>query len=184
MANRMRLMSGVILALILLPIHVCTITLCYLLSPLLPLTAIGKDTLPKWLSWFQTPDAPLDGDSGFQRVAPWIKWKYARRVMWLVRNPAYGFSWSVLAARPNKGTEIVTYGNLNANDDPYKAGWSFTWVKGTPYFHIRGFIKTVPGKCLKARFGWKMKYDALMFGRVVNSPYKFNFTFNPFKARR
>ena len=73
---------------------------------------------------------------------------------------------------------------LSSNDDPYRAGWSFTRVRGTHYWQIRGFIKTVPGRCLKARFGWKMKYDALVWGEVVNAPYKFTFTFNPFKERR
>ena len=92
MADRVILIGGVILAFVLLPIHLCMIALCYALSPILPAFAIGRDTLPRWLSWFQTPDAPLDGDSGFQRVATWVKWRYARRVMWIIRNPAYGFS--------------------------------------------------------------------------------------------
>lgn len=180
----LKLIVGALLALVLLPIHLSMIALCYVLAPVLPLAAIGRERLPWWLSWFQTPDAPLDGDSGFQRVATWVKWRYARRVMWLWRNPAYGFSWSVLSANPDAGTEIISYGDLNSKDDPYKAGWSFTYVKGTHYWQVRAFIKTIPGKCLKARFGWKMRYDAFMFGKVVNAPYKFTFTFNPFKARR
>ncbi|MDX1452257.1 MAG: hypothetical protein R3183_06845 [Oleiphilaceae bacterium] len=174
----------ILLPFILLPIHLCMIALCYLLSPVLPLFAIGRDTLPYWLSWFQTPDAPIDGDSGFQRVAPWVKWRYARRVMWLIRNPAYGFSWSVLAARPARGAEIKVIGNIASGDDPYIPGWSFTWIPGTHYWQVRAFIKTVPGKCLKARLGWKMKHDALHYGETGGKPYKFTFTCNPFKARR
>lgn len=176
--------GGVILAFILLPIHLGMIAVAWVLSPVLPLAALNRDTLPRWLAWFQTPDAPLDGDSGFQGVAPWVKWRYVRRMMWIIRNPAYGFSWSVLAARPSQGTTIRTAGNLSSNDDPYQPGWSFTWIPGTHYWQVRGFIKTVPGRCLKARFGWKMKYDAYVWGEVQNVPYKFTFTLNPFKARR
>lgn len=184
MADRVRLICGVILAFILLPLHLCMIALCYVLSPILPAFAMGRDTLPRWLSWFQTPDAPLDGDSGFQRVATWVKWRYARRVMWIIRNPAYGFSWSVLAARVESGIPIDTWGDLSSNDDPYRAGWSFTRIRGTHYWQVRVFIKTVPGKCLKARLGWKMKGDAYEFGETRRAPYKFTFTFNPFKERR
>ena len=175
---------GIVLAMILLPVHLFMLALAWVLSPILPAFAIGRDTLPRWLSWFQTPDAPLDGDSGFQYVKPWVKSKYWRRSMWIRRNPAYGFSWSVLAARPNNGAVIRHFGNLHSNDDPYLPGWSFTWIPGTHYWQIRAFIKTIPGRCLKSRFGWKMKYDAETYGKVMNAPYKYTLTFNPFKARR
>lgn len=180
----LKLIFGILLAFLLLPIHLLMIGICYILAPILPLFALNRDTLPSYLSWFQTPDAPLDGDSGFQRVATWVKPRYLRRIMWLWRNPAYGFSWSVLAARPEQGTEIVVIGDIESDDNPYKAGWSFTWVKGTHYWQVRAFIKTIPNKCLKSRFGWKMRYDALTQQKVAGSPYKFTFTFNPFKARR
>ena len=180
----LRILFGIVLSLFLLPIHLMMIGICYFLAPILPLFALNRDTLPQYLSWFQTPDAPLDGDSGFQRVATWIKPKYLRRVMWLWRNPAYGFSWSVLAANPAKGKKILHIGDLRSNDDPYKAGWSFSWIEGTHYWQVRAFVKTIPGKCIKSRFGWKMKYDALHYGRTTNTPYKFTFTFNPFKSRR
>lgn len=174
----------IILPFVLLPLHLCMIAITYILAPFLPLFAMRRDTLPRWLSWFQTPDAPLDGDSGFQYVATWVKWRYARRVMWLWRNPAYGFSWSVLAAHAPQGVPIDSWGDLTSNDDPYKAGWSFTRIRGTHYWQVRFFIKTISGKCLKARLGWKMKYDALYGGVTSGKPYKFTFTCNPFKARR
>jgi hypothetical protein len=105
-------------------------------------------------------------------------------MLWLIRNPAYGFSWSVLACHIEQGETIVVKGDLDSNDDPYKAGWSFTYIKGTHYYQIRAFIKTLPGKCLKFRLGWKMRYDAKTYGYTKNTPYKYTFTSNPFKKKR
>lgn len=178
-----KLLYGALLAILLLPIHLGMVLLCWILSPILPLFAIGKDTLPKWLSWFQTPDAPLDGDTGFLIIHKNTP-QYLQRIIWLIRNPAYGFSWSVLAARPPLGTKIITFGNLYSGDDPYVPGWSFSYIEGTHYFHVRAFIKTIPGKCLKSRLGWKFKGDSRNYQQVTTPPYKYTFTFNPFKARR
>ena len=179
-----KLIGGVILALIILPLDLFICLLCWILSPVLPIFAIGKNVLPNWLSWFQTPDAPLDGDSGFVNVVPLSYPKYIRRVLWLIRNPAYGFSWTVLAAKPDHGTKIVTLGNINSGDGPYVKGWSFTYVEGYHYFHFRLFLPTFKGMCLQFRFGWKMKGDAKYLHEVGTAPYKFNFTFNPFKVRK
>lgn len=179
-----KLIYGIGLALLILPFQLAMILICWGLSPILPLFAIGKERLPEYLSWFQTPDAPLDGDSGFNNVVSRRFPRYIRRILWLIRNPAYGFSWSVISANPKKGTKINTYGDINSGDDPFKVGWSFTYAEGTPYFHVRLFLPTIKGKCLKARFGWKMKNDAKFHNMVKTAPYKFNFTFNPFKEMR
>lgn len=179
----LNLIYGVLLACIILPLHLLMIAIAWVLAPVLPLAAIDRDSLPSWLSWFQTPDAPLDGDTGFI-IKHSATSRYLQRVIWLMRNPAYGFSWTVLACKVGAGVPIDVWGNLNANDDPYLAGWSFSRIRGTHYWQVRFFIKTIPGKCLKARFGWKMKHDALHLGRTSGQPYKYTFTFNPFKKRR
>lgn len=38
---------------LLMPINLAVLTLACILAPVLPLTAIGRETLPNWLSWFQ-----------------------------------------------------------------------------------------------------------------------------------
>ncbi|QAX96192.1 hypothetical protein [Vibrio phage vB_VmeM-Yong XC32] len=171
---------------VLLPFHWLVTLLCYILAPVLPLTAIGKETLPKWLSWFQTPDAPLDGDLGF-RLEHEAKGThpYLQRVYWLWRNPAYGFSWGLLAYQSIKGMKIHTLGDIKAKDDPYKAGWSISWTEDKKAFQVRAFVPTIPGKCLKFRFGWKLRWLVNDCNGIANgSKRKFVFTCNPFKSRR
>lgn len=179
-----KLFYGILLSLLLLPIHLSVIAVAWPLSPILPLFALRRDTLPKWLSWFQTPDAPLDGDTGFL-IKHKDTNKYLRRVIWLIRNPAYGFSWTVLSAKVDAGTPITYKGDLRSGDDPFKTGYTFMYIKGTPYYQVRFTLPTIKGKCLKARLGWKMFGDIKWGTPVVkNSPYKYTYTFNPFKKRR
>ena len=52
--------------------------------------------LPKWLSWFDTPDNPLTGDERWKsKHWPPTHWSM---VLWLYRNSLYGFKWTVLGA--------------------------------------------------------------------------------------
>ena len=50
--------------------------------------------LPLWLSWFDTKDNALTGDEAFERSHP--QSTYWDMVLWLYRNPLYGFKWDVL----------------------------------------------------------------------------------------
>lgn len=70
-----------------------------------PIFASEDGWLPRWLYWFQTPDADLDrgfrdgnGDSIENSFVHWLyfKFRYVRRVFWLYRNSAYGFSYYVI----------------------------------------------------------------------------------------
>ena len=164
---------------VLLPLHFLMIILCYILSPILPLFAIGKETLPSWLSWFQTPDAPLSGDEGFQHLYPSIKSTYLRRILWLQRNPAYGFAWSVLAAEVKPETLVFSVGKVLAKEGDW--GAAYIWTEDNKYFQVRVFCPTVFGKCLKFRIGWKLKTLAVL-GHGTDSKSKYVFTCNPFKS--
>lgn len=181
--NILLLTVGVIVSLLLLPIHLSMVALAWVLSPTLPVFALKRETLPTWLSWFQTPDAPLDGDTGFlieHKDTP----KYLRRVMWLIRNPAYGFSWTVLSARVDNGSKITVKGDKRSGDNPYKKGYTFMHIDNTIYYQFRFTLPTIKGKCLKARIGWKMFGDVKWSDDTVkNSPFKYTYTFNPFKKR-
>lgn len=161
----------------LLPLHLFMGLLCWLLSPVLPLFAIGRDTLPTWLSWFQTPDAPLDGDSGFNdpNQHPIIVRlpRYVRRTLWLIRNPAYGFAWSVLAYTP-KDADYHWRGSLTpATQKGF--GWWFIW-QDDGHFEFSTRIESLPGRLFYFRFGWKIV--GLATGGHTGRQ-KFVFTLNP-----
>lgn len=83
-----------------------------LLAPVLPLFAELRDgpadnankkaiepRLPRWLFWFDTStDNSLWGDTGWRTKHCPDHWDtYWGMVQWLWRNPACGFSWSVIA---------------------------------------------------------------------------------------
>ena len=53
----------------LLPLSFVMAVVGRLLAPILPFFAKSDGYLPSWLSWFQTPDNPLDGDKGH-----WERW--------------------------------------------------------------------------------------------------------------
>lgn len=97
-------MLRLLLYLVLFPLNLIVLLVACILAPLLPLFASNDGWLPKWLSWFQTPDASLDGDSGWRNTSkhPCVNKlpRYLRQVLWLWRNPSYGFNWTVLATRP------------------------------------------------------------------------------------
>lgn len=83
-----------------------------LMAPLLPLFSTLRDgpadnankravepRLPRWLFWFDTStDNSLWGDAGWRTKHCPEHWdSYWGMVLWLWRNPACGFSWSVIA---------------------------------------------------------------------------------------
>lgn len=164
-----------ILWLPLLPLHILMGVVCWLLSPILPLFAIGRDVLPTWLSWFQTPDAPLDGDSGFAKLYPPEKWpRYIRRVIWLIRNPAYGFAWSVLSYQP-KTSEFTWMGSLTPATRK-GLGWFFLY-QPDGHFQYSVRLSSLPGRVFYFRFGWKIIGLATDTGNKGRQKYVF--TLNP-----
>jgi hypothetical protein len=77
------------------------------ITPLLPILAVSHTgaldnnnssglgpRLPKWLSWFDTPDNSLFGDSKWNKEHSGTYWN---QVCWLYRNSLYGFKWTVLS---------------------------------------------------------------------------------------
>lgn len=133
--------------------------LARILTPILPLFAIGKDHLPSWLSWLDTPDSPIFGDAGFRAENPDSYWT---RVKWLWRNSAYGFSWSVLGATINQ-TPVVESGDVWVGDNEATSIGRKTGLSGTlkiscgdywEYYRVSQWGNT--GKCTRVRIGWKL----------------------------
>lgn len=117
---------------LLLPASVGSLLLAVVLNPLVALFADEEGWLPRWLSWFGTPDNPIDGDPPFRElhapfkgaVTGWKRW--VNRTVWLYRNPAYGFDWSVLADR-SEG-QLVIKGTRPLGGDLSHDGWYFARV--------------------------------------------------------
>lgn len=155
--------------LILTPICWISIGLSWLLCWLLPMFAVNRlglcdngtrmcsePRLPGWLSWFDTPDNSLYGDIGWRNENCPSHWAdYLGMTLWLFRNPAYGFSWSVLATSPID-TLITTYGNPNVTDGEHGiAGWMLSVTDGA--FRFRWVIPLFPGRCFMLDCGWCMR---------------------------
>ena len=179
-----KLIYGLLLALFYLPFSLIMTVVAYILSPILPLFANDKAWLPVWLWWFQTPDNSIDGDSGWQNKSkhPFINRmpRYWRQVFWLIRNPSYGFNWTVLATSKLPDAGYVTFGRLEISD---KGIWgvNFAYIKTTPYFVSRAYVPTIFGKCMKFRFGWNIA-TPLMGNNYQGTVIKYVTTFNPLKS--
>jgi len=135
-------------------------TVTYLITPILPLLVVHRECwtdngsvwaegwkLPKWLSWFDTPDNSLLGDSRWMADHTGDYWSM---VCWLYRNSLYGFKWTILAMDV-QDTQIVT-GNSNIGYQGSRFG----------VLHIRQpngawqlkIVKPILGKIFEGNFGW------------------------------
>lgn len=131
--------------------------LTIIITPVLPLFATLKEgpidnnnstgvepRLPKYLSWFMTPDNSLWGDKGWQEIhCPNYK-SYWGMVKWLYRNSLYGLSWSVLSYTIKESTYFIVEDSgdyLTVDKNLKKSGWfyitasngafQYRWVKRT-----------------------------------------------------
>lgn len=140
----------------------------YLINPVLPLFANAVGKLPTWLSWFGQHDSTLDG-AEIRFITSTFRYRnyfgqpknkrcrYWLRVLWLYRNNAYGFSYSVLGAK-GPFTELSADGILPADRYPAREGRHLQIVQGadgTDYFQYRYVKDRGNGKCFEARIGWK-----------------------------
>lgn len=176
--------------LLMLPVNILITVLAIVLSPVLPLFAVEREGwqnngatwgmgwyLPKWLSWFQTPDNSLDGDEGW-KTEHW-QWRYklpakictwVGRFGWLLRNPGQGYGVEYLVGNPIVGTYT---GNVAVNDSP--------GVEGQCMVHVQDLFQWVwvrkigKSKCLYFNFGWNIK------GCINNNQYSHTatYTFSP-----
>lgn len=103
--------------------------------------------LPHWLSWFDTPDNSLLGDSQWASEHVGSYWSM---VCWLYRNSLYGFKWTVLAMDV-QDTQIVT-GNTDIGYKRSRFGiLHIRQPNGAWQFKI---VKPLLGKIFEGNFGW------------------------------
>lgn len=163
------MIAAVLRWLFLLIADVAMFLIAWLLAPILPHFATDNGHLPCWLAYFDTPDNALDGDLGYVMLHAPFKgygatgWRqYINRVVWLWRNPAYGFSYTMLGTRIDSLPRVVS-------GDPYVSDSSNLTIgrmrgfsghvllrSGTAFefYLVRQYGQS--GHCFRLRLGWKM----------------------------
>ena len=135
-----------------LAVYLVALAVAVVVTPMLPafatirLGGINNDDhqgaglrLPLWLAWFDTPDNPLTGDEAFERSHP--NGSYFDMVLWLYRNPLYGFKWGPLGYSMNKpGTIFLHYDGTYEFHDAFqlRKRWlgndhTFGWILDAYY---------------------------------------------------
>lgn len=132
----------------------------YLITPLLPVFKVDafgvcdnnsyrqtQPRLPIWLSWFDTPDNSLLGDS---RWAADHSGGYRSMVCWLYRNSLYGFKWSVLAMPIQTGRVVEGFTDIDYHTGVH-GSFSIRQANGAwQYKSVKPFM----GRILVLNFGW------------------------------
>lgn len=178
--------------LLLLSIYIPFYLLAMLLAPVLPMFAELRDgpvdnangqgvapRLPTWLSWFDTSkDNSLWGDEGWRIKHCPAYWNtYLGMVLWLWRNPACGFCWSVLAfdVKPDEFFHLSHSGNyLEVDKGSGHYGWYFIRSSGGA-FSLR-WCKKVGRKVLSFEAGWLLDVylkDYAARQRYPRAPFQF-----------
>lgn len=153
----------------------------FFLAPVAVLFAGSAGWLPKWLSWFQTPDNSLDGDKGWKtKNRPFLVEDSAfkrwwNRTRWLHRNSMYGFAISVLGAVLRDSDLRTTTGNPKVSNRPLVEGLVVRHIyrEGIPiyfqWYYVKQWSKT---RCIRINMGWKLWGDKPS-GQLVFSPNPF-----------
>lgn len=132
--------------------------LAWIITPILPLFAVLRDgpwdnnsmtamghRLPRWLSWFDTPDNALEGDANWRTRNGIGYWSM---VGWLYRNSLYGFKWSALSAPMDAAARVKTgqqaVGWLNPGFQRIRMGKYWQW-------HL---VKRLGPVTINFNFGW------------------------------
>ena len=167
----------VFLALISLPITL----LGLILAPILPLFSANEygwcdnhsyqdfePRLPKWLSWFMTPDNSLWGDATFITINGKSYWSM---VKWMCRNPAYSFGLRYLDA---PYTMTVAGDKTIKDNDHAKEGWCFVTANGLFQFtYVKRIVSS--NRCIYVNLGWNIR--GLVDDNVQPKPYSWQATF-------
>jgi hypothetical protein len=115
----------------------CTL-LTWVLAPLLALLVLPDGNLPRLLYWFQTFDNPVT--AGMAPPYSWPHQAYVCSVLWLWRNPAYGFDmfllgcpftaedWFVVKDTPTCFFAYSRWGAFSYRGSYFKWGWK-AWAR-------------------------------------------------------
>ena len=151
---------------------------CYIFNPIIMLFA-QNDNLPKWLSWCQTQDSPLDNDfikSLFPKYPSDSRFdKYMRGLLWLYRNTGYSFAYDILGVNLDVNSSNIITRQLTDNLILY-------YDKSKPWysrpFDLKGIIPYGKFYC-QLYLGWKF-YTAKVNG---SDKCMLAMNVNPFKRK-
>ncbi len=144
------------------------------------LSLFTSDGWPKWGSLFWTYDNPPQGDNGWQtKRAPYIpantRWRlYVNRVMWLYRNPTYGFAKNVsVSYNKSQLIRIIISGGhgLDISDKYGRSGYYLAVCENgvlPSAFEFYLVCQWSESKCLRVRIGWKIVTDK--FAKIGFAP--------------
>ena len=135
--------------------------LAFPLAPVIALFSLKDDekSIPKIFHWWLTDDNPIDGDEGH-----WLRHpedgktftKFKRRTAWLWRNKGYTFDTKYLSRKI--GSVFFVKGKTEVGDTPVRDGYSFAVDEnGVWQFYLIFKYPFAKGKCLRLRFGWKIR---------------------------
>lgn len=174
--------------------YVVMLIVAVLAAPILPAFASMRDgpadngnkteigpRLPRWLAWFDTStDNSLWGDTGWRTIHCQAHWNdYLGMVLWLWRNPAAGFSWSVLAytVQPFEVFVATSSGcGLDLDKGRHQQGWFYV-LSSFGAFHYR-FVKEGGGVQWSFEAGWLLDVYVKDPQAVASKP-KALFVFQP-----
>ena len=125
----------------------------WIVAPVLGLLVDDAGRLPRALRVFETADNSAFGDPDHAR-----RWagrsRYRRAVAWFWRNPAYGFSNGILAARTSGPVRVT--GNVWVSDRPLLVeGWCLRRTDER-YWHLYVVRRWLFNLCLRMNIGWKL----------------------------
>lgn len=172
----------------------------YIVVPItVALISKSAERLPSWLAWYDNGDEfdrkyGLIGDIPNQRrnmekgINPN---SYRAKVGWLLRNPVNYFQYRVLGFSTDNGDNFESY-NLHSKPDilgaevgDYTSGgfrkillkldgklrYEYYWV--IPY-------KSKPGRCFRARIGWKITDLDNIIGKDKRKVIQFSWAVHPY----
>jgi hypothetical protein len=146
-----------------------------LFSRIVALFVDVNGNLPKYLRWFQTPDATCYDEMWVEEHPTWSKYKIAHT--WLVRNPAYGFRKWCSPSNVNLPL-VITSGELYIADGEKPKAGRFFLVNSSGYWNFSYVIDLRNGHCMRGEWGWYLLplakgYDSVNTGMLISDLIRF-----------
>jgi hypothetical protein len=143
----------------------------WMLAPVLGLLVNDAGRLPRALRFFEAAD-----NSAFSEPDHARRWagrsRYRCAVAWFWRNPAYGFSNGIFAARTSG--PVRESGDIWVCDRPLVEGWCLRRTSDG-YWHLYVVRRWALDLCLRMNVGWKLMGEpgGPNFGQYVCSVHPF-----------
>ena len=160
--------------------------LALILSPIYSLF-VGEDgNLPKFLSWFQTPDTDMFGrygDDGFAEENAENTKTYLGRywtcIKWSWRNTGQGFSTYVCGLPYGTPVAETSWVDSDGIEHEKNIAYKIDSPDRMTGFEFKGGWKWSEKRFCRWRIGWKMKFGQ---SKGLKLPYQIVLSINPWKS--